>query len=150
MTGIPEPYRYGKALRGAEVPDLPPFDYGRFQPMNSWCCYLSWVAVRSAWKAGALDAKLCGPRGGQWLAAREDRWAAWAAIYRERSRKRAEGIAARESEARLAPPVFCPSCKHWSSTFDKCERPGPGARRVRFGPMKACSRFYEPRGSEEA
>ena len=136
-------------MSGAQVPDEPPYPYGEFKSLHFWWRYFKGSVVQSAHRAGALEAKACGPRGGTWFAATHF-WIEWARNYRERSRKRAETAAANEAERLLTPPVYCSACKWWVSpatgSVFSCHRPGRGARRSAFRRERlVCHKFFEPR-----
>lgn len=135
-------------MSGEQVPDRPPWKVGEFEPLTCWWRHFTGSVVRSAVNAGALESRREGPRGGVWFAA-TDKWPEWARDYRERSRKRAEGIAAAEAERRLAPPLYCSSCKWWEwgevVRHYRCTRPGGGARKSGRTGTIACRKFYEPK-----
>ena len=58
-------YASGKILAGQDVPDSPPFDYGLFQSLWCWQAFLKVSTINSALRAGAIEARRLGPRGGQ-------------------------------------------------------------------------------------
>lgn len=135
-------------LSGEQVPDEPPFPVGQFRPLSDWWLHFKVSVVRSAYNGGALLAERKGERGGWWYAAKPN-WKEWAATYRERSRKRAEGIAAKASLRALGGIRFCQDCRCWKwnsvSGLFHCNREGAGARRCGggFRRNEACSHYEE-------
>jgi hypothetical protein len=146
-------FSLSEPLTGDGVPDSPPWAYGKFMPLSTWARTFRVAVLSSAMHAGAIVHERLGPRGGLWYAAARC-WPEWAQAYKQRSRRLAEGIAAKEAERRLAPTVFCTSCAHWKwhSTFHvfNCQRPGLGARRVGYDSRVACRKYFEPKGWEGA